>query len=331
MALIVQKFGGTSVADERARGFLAAKARADRARGDSVVLVVSAMGRRGAPYATDTLLDLLAPFESGADAAVRDLIVSCGEIVSSCLIASYLASLGTPAVPLTAYTAGIRSEGPYGDAVPVSADLVRIQSLLDAGTIPVVAGFQGVNEEGRIATLGRGGSDTTAVALGAFLNADFVDIYTDVPGVAAADPRVVPEAPFLDYLDYRSMYRLASHGARVLHDRSAQIAEAHGVRVRVRSTFDDLEGTLIGPDRPGANEPAFLGLASAKTDSDQAVVTALFRTRRGGEGIEAAVQAAKALSRERISSADPDVAAFRCPAAEAPDLTRALFAALRER
>ena len=329
MALIVQKFGGTSVADERARGFLAAKAQAARARGDGVILVVSAMGRRGAPYATDTLLDLLEPF--GADAAARDLVVSCGEIVSSCLVASFLASLGTPAVPLTAYTAGIRAEGPFGDAVPVAADVARIRALLDAGKTPVVTGFQGVNPDGQTVTLGRGGSDTTAVALGAFMGADFVDIYTDVPGVAAADPRVIPEAPFLDYLDYGSMYRLASHGARVLHDRSAQIAEARGVRVRVRSTFDDLEGTLIGPERPGVKEQAFLGIASSKEGPGSALVTILFRTGRGKEGLEKAVKSAAGLYRERVESADPDVAAFRCPASESAALARALFEAFRER
>lgn len=329
MALIVQKFGGTSVADEKAREHLAAKAEAARARGDRVVLVVSAMGRRGAPYATDTLLDLLAPFGDGADAAIRDLMVSCGEVVSACLVAAFLSSRGTPAVPMTAFTAGIRAEGPYGDAAPTAADTARIRAILDAGKVPVVTGFQGVNPEGQVATLGRGGSDTTAVALAAFLGADYADIYTDVPGVAAADPRIVPEAPFLDFLDYRSMYRLAAFGARVLHDRSARIAEDRGVRVRVLSTFDDKPGTLIGPARPGTAEPAFLGIAVDKKNPESSVVTILFRTGRGAEGVGKAARVAESWSRDRVPSEDPDAASFRCPAAAAPDLARALFAAFR--
>ncbi len=326
MALIVQKFGGTSVADEKGRGLLAAKAEAARARGDRVILVVSAMGRRGAPYATDTLLDLLEPF--GADGRTKDLVASCGETISCCLVSAFLSSRGTPAVPLTAYSAGIRAEGPYGDAAPTAADAARIRTLLEEGKIPVVTGFQGINPEGYLATLGRGGSDTTAVAVGAALKADFVDIYTDVPGVAAADPRIVPEAPFLEYLDYRSMYRLATQGARVLHDRSAQIAERYGLRVRVRSTFDDLEGTLVGPERAGVREPAFLGIAVLKETPESSRVTALFRSGRGGEGIEAAIRAAAAYDPERAASEDPDVASFRCAAETAPDLARALFRAL---
>ena len=329
MALIVQKFGGTSVADEKARNHLAAKAEAALARGDRVILVVSAMGRRGAPYATDTLLDLLAPFGDGADPAVRDLVASCGETISACLVAAFLSSRGTPAVPMTAFTAGIRADGPYGDASPTAADVSRIRAVLDAGKVPVVTGFQGVNPEGQLATLGRGGSDTTAVALAAFLEADYADIYTDVPGVAAADPRIVPDAPFLDYLDYRSMYRLAVFGARVLHDRSAKIAEEHGVRVRVLSTFDDRPGTLIGPERAGSAEPAFLGIAVDKKSPESSVVTILFRTGRGGEGIGKAARAAAPWSRERIPSEDPDALSFLCPAASAPDLARALFAACK--
>lgn len=329
MALIVQKFGGTSVADEKAREHLAAKAEAARARGDRVVLVVSAMGRRGAPYATDTLLDLLAPFGDGADPAIRDLAASCGEVISACLVAAFLSSRGTPAVPMTAFTAGIRAEGPYGDAAPVAADAARIRAVSDAGKVPVVTGFQGLNPDGQIVTLGRGGSDTTAVALAAYLGADYADIYTDVPGVAAADPRIVPDAPFLDYLDYRSMYRLAAYGARVLHDRSAKIAEERGVRIRVLSTFDDRPGTLIGPERPGTAEPAFLGIAVDKKSPEFSVVTILFRTGRGGERVGKAAQAAAPWTRDRIPLEDPDAAAFRCPAASAPDLARALFAAFR--
>jgi aspartate kinase len=281
---------------------------------------VSAMGRRGAHYATDTLLDLV----PDAAPATRDLIVSCGEVISACLLSAMLESRGIPSRPFTAYTAGLQAEGPYGDASPTGLDGEALRQALDAGMVPVVTGFQGVLPDGSLATLGRGGSDTSGVALGAYLGADYVDIYTDVPGVAMADPRIVPEAPFLPYLDYRSMVRLATHGARVLHDRSAVIAEEKQVSVRVRSTFDDGAGTVIGPERADSPTPDFLGIAVAKPGKGQARVVAVCRTGKGGLFKQAIIDAAK---RSPENQPDPDALAFMCTEVEAPELARTLFRA----
>lgn len=320
MGLIVQKFGGTSVAEPASRERILQKVVAARAAGDKPLLVVSAMGRRGASYATDTLLDMVA----GAAPATRDLIVSCGEVISACLLSSMLESRGIPSKPFTAYSAGIQAEGPYEDASPAGLDEKALRQALDAGIVPVVTGFQGVLPDGSLATLGRGGSDTTGVALGAYLGADYVDIYTDVPGVAMADPRIVPEAPFLAYLDYRSMVRLATHGARVLHDRSAMIAEAKQVSVRVRSTFDDGAGTVIGPERADSPTPDFLGIAVAKLGKGQARVVAVCRTGKGELFKKAILDAAK---RPADSQDDVDALAFVCGEDEAPELARTLFKA----
>ena len=320
MGLIVQKFGGTSVAEPASRERILQKVAAARAAGDRPLLVVSAMGRRSASYATDTLLDMV----PGATPATKDLIVSCGEVISACLLSAMLESRGIPSKPFTAYTAGIQADGPFGDASPTGLDGKALRQALEAGIVPVVTGFQGVLPDGNLATLGRGGSDTTGVALGAYLGADYVDIYTDVPGVAMADPRIVPEAPFLPYLDYRSMVRLAAHGARVLHDRSAMIAEEKQVSVRVRSTFDDGPGTMIGPERSDLPAPDFLGIAVAKPGNGQARVVAVCKTGKGGLFSQAVLQA---VGRPTEAQADPDVMAFSCTEEEAPELARQLFKA----
>lgn len=330
VAFIVQKFGGTSVANPEARERLLEKVEAARAHGDRIVVVVSAMGRKGAPYATDTLLGLLDESRDGDESGmIRDLLASCGETMSACLVASLLSARGTRAVPMTAYTAGISASGPYGDAQITDVDARRIIAVVDSGSVPVVAGFQAVGPDGSIVTIGRGGSDTSAVAIGAWAKADYVDIYTDVPGVAAADPRVVPDAPFLLRLDYRSMYRLASNGARVLHDRSALIGERFGVKIRVRSTFDDGEGTLISADPMSGNSPMVLGVASNKTEHE-AVVTIVCREGTGAAVKPLAMAAAANAGARSVTGSDVDALAFSCRVDEAPALVRALFDAVRK-
>lgn len=320
MGLIIQKFGGTSVAEPTSRERILQKVEAARAAGDRPLLVVSAMGRRGASYATDTLLDMV----PAASPEAQDLMISCGEVISACVMSTMLAARGIPSRPFSAYTAGIKAEGPYGDANPVGLEGQALKRALETGVVPVVTGFQGILPDGSLATLGRGGSDTTGVALGAYLGADFVDIYTDVPGVAMADPRIIPEAPFLPYLDYRSMVRLATHGARVLHDRSAVIAEEREVKVRVRSTFDDGPGTMIGPERIDMPVPDFLGVAVAKPEKGRARVVAVCRRGQGERFSQAIAQAA---GRPIEAQKDPDALAFSCPEEEAADLARTLFRA----
>ena len=347
MALIVQKFGGTSVADPAARELMLRKVEAARSKGDRIVVVVSAMGRKGAPYATDTLLGLLGEARGAAAVSVgacgsgaataaggrtRDLLASCGETISACLVASLLCARGTPATPMTAYTAGMRADGPFENADIASVDGERVMNAVRAGIVPVITGFQAVNPDGDIVTIGRGGSDTTAVAVGAAIGADYVDIYTDVPGVAAADPRIVPGAPFLARLDYPSMFRLASNGARVLHDRSALLGERSGARIRVRSTFDDGEGTLVSAEPLPAGAPAILGIASV-AKGDGAVVTVVCAEGRAAGIRTRAVAAAEAAGATPAvtaadADADADALSFWCPAGEAPDLVRALFSAV---
>ncbi len=332
VAFIVQKFGGTSVANADAREQMLRKVEAARSRGDRVVVVVSAMGRKGAPYATDTLLGLLD--EAGGSAAggpsdglIRDLMASCGETISACLVAELLSARGTKAVPMTAYSAGIRASGPYGDAEISDVDARAIMAVVDSGSVPVVAGFQAVAPNGGIVTIGRGGSDTSAVAVGAWAKADFVDIYTDVPGVATADPRVVPDAPFLARLDYRSMYRLATNGARVLHDRSALLGERFGVKIRVRSTFDEAEGTLVSAEPLSDGSPALLGIASNKT-ADGAIVTVVCRNGSAASVSGIAAKAAAGAGGTLTHNDDGDAISFSCAAAASPALVLALFMAL---
>ncbi|HON42343.1 MAG TPA: aspartate kinase, partial [Bacillota bacterium] len=215
MGIVVQKFGGTSVANEESRGMLVAKVTEARHDGKDVVVVVSAMGRKPAPYATDTLLDLVGSVCKSAPARERDAIAACGEIISTVVVATALEAAGCPAVSLTGGQAGISTDSNYTDARITKIEPRRILEVLSDGKVAVVAGFQGVTETGDVTTLGRGGSDTTAAALGATLGAEIVEIYTDVEGVMTADPRVVPEARFQDTMSYTDLIEMANQGAKV--------------------------------------------------------------------------------------------------------------------
>jgi aspartate kinase len=330
MAFIIQKYGGTSLADAASREILAKKVVAARSQGDTVVLVVSAMGRRGDPYATDTLLDMLKEYGGGAGGLTLDLIASCGEIISCCVIASLLNSKGIRALPMSAYSAGIEAGGSFGDATPRRLDPSRILTVLENESIPIVAGFQGIDSQGRIYTFGRGGSDTTAVVLASALGADFVDIYKDVPGVAKADPRVIPDAPFMAFLDYDSMFRLANHGARVLHDKSAILARDSGIKIRVRPTFDDGEGTLIASPGTGYSTPHFIGLATNSMSDGRLKVTAVFARGEGGQEagrIAQLVQTGK-FSAVPVDCGDPDTFAFACNSSDGREFAIALYSIL---
>lgn len=332
MAFIIQKYGGTSLADAASREILAQKVGAARAAGDTIALVVSAMGRRGDPYATDTLLDLLKEYDGGADGLTSDLIASCGELISCSLIASLLNAKGLRAVPLSAFSAGIQAEGAFGDANPQPLNSGKIRAAMNGGTIPVIAGFQGFDSLGRVHTLGRGGSDTTAVLVAAALGADFVDIYKDVPGVAKADPRVIPGAPFMKFLDYDSMFRLANHGARVLHDKSAILARDAGIKIRVRSTFDEGEGTLIASPEGSYSVPHFIGLATSALPDSRLKVTAVLAR---GEGAKEADRIARALKADNFSavpleSNDPDAFAFVCDSSDGKAFAVTLYSTLAQ-
>ena len=223
-----------------------------REQGYAVVAVVSAMGRAGDPYSTDTLLSL-AERPAGGSAPARELdqLASAGEIIACAVVACELHAAGWPAVSLTGAQAGIVTDGCFGQARIVEVRTERVVRELSEGRIPVVAGFQGVTHAGDVTTLGRGGSDTTAAALGVALGAELVEIYTDVDGLKAADPRVVPEAPTLRSVAYREAAELAHLGARVIHPRAVEIAMEGHVPLRIRETGSDDPGTLVWDRVPG--------------------------------------------------------------------------------
>ena len=264
----VMKFGGTSVASAEARAAVVARVSERHARGDRIVVVVSAMGRRGEPYATDTLLDLCAVRDERLAPRELDAIAACGEDLAAAVIASELLARGLPAVSLRGFQAGIITDGVFQNARIQRIETRHVSKRLEEGRIVVVTGFQGVSPDGDITTLGRGGSDTSAVALGVALLADEVEIFTDVDGIYSADPRLVPEAQIIPVLPYREAAEMGHSGAGVLHPRAAEIAERHSIPVRICSTFTDARGTLLQPADPpveGGLDPRADRLARAVT------------------------------------------------------------------
>jgi len=246
MALIVQKFGGTSLASPEGRERVAEIVCRAKAEGHEPVVVVSAMGRYPDVYSTDGLLKLIESYARWQDSREKDLLMSCGEIISAVIVAHLLRSKGCPAVALTGGQAGIVTTRDHCDAHIVRVDTERIRRHLRRRETVVVAGFQGVTEDGEITTLGRGGSDTTAAALGCALGAERVEIYTDVNGIMTADPHLVKSASTVSCLSYREVCEMAEMGARVIHPRAVEIAMEGGLPIVIRSTFSDEEGTVIG-------------------------------------------------------------------------------------
>src|SRR5256885_2360895 len=234
MPIVVQKFGGTSVADSQK--ILAAARKAIRAQqeGNQVVMVLSAMG-----HSTDVLVDLAGQITDRPNAREMDMLLSTGEQVSVALMAMAIQSLGHKAVSLTGAQIGIRTDSTHTKARIHSISTDRMRQLLDEDNIVIAAGFQGIDENYNITTLGRGGSDTTAVALAAVLRADACEIYTDVDGVYTTDPRMLPEARRMKRISYDEMLELASLGAAVMHSRSIEFAKKFAVPVHVRSSFSD--------------------------------------------------------------------------------------------
>lgn len=245
MRILVQKFGGTSLSDASARTHAIRHIKQALAESYQLVVVVSAMGRKGEPYATDSLLELIRQNGNRLPPRERDLLLHCGEIISATVLCSLLEAEQIPSVVLTGAQAGIRTNDRFGDARIESIQTSRIVRALSEGKVAIVPGFQGVTSGGDITTLGRGGSDTTATALGAALRAERVDIFTDVSGVFTADPRIVSEAKPLAKVTYAEICNMANQGAKVIHPRAVEVAMAAGVPIRVRSTFSDDEGTLV--------------------------------------------------------------------------------------
>ena len=240
MALVVQKYGGSSVSDVDAMRRVARRIVATRQAGNTVVVVVSAMGDT-----TDELLDQAAALTTHAPAREMDILLSAGERISMALLAMAVTELGVPAQAYTGAQAGVLTDSKYGKASIVGVLPERVARSIQTGAVAIVAGFQGINEVEDTTTLGRGGSDTTAVALAAALNADVCEIYTDVDGLFTADPRIVPTAKRIESLSSEETLELAAHGAKILHLRAVEYARRFGVPLHVRSSFSDKTGTWI--------------------------------------------------------------------------------------
>lgn len=256
MRVLVQKFGGTSVANPERRAQVAAKVSEAVSRGYSPVVVVSAIGRSGDPYATDTFIKMVSNIYSEVPKREMDLLMSCGEVISGAVMVSTLQSLGLEAVLFTGGQAGIITNDCFGDAKIIRIEPDKIMKQLEEGKVVIVTGFQGMTEDGQTTTLGRGGSDTTAAAIGVALNAEAIDIYTDVDGIMTADPRIVEDAKILDVVTYNDICHLAHQGAKVIHPRAVEIAMQKNIPLRVKCTFTDAPGTLVTNMQPNANEGA---------------------------------------------------------------------------
>jgi len=266
MALVVQKFGGTSMGSiERIRDFVAKRVLEEKSKGNQVVVVVSAMAGE-----TDRLINLVKSITDEPNERDMDFVVSTGEQVSAGLLSITLNHMGHPAVALSGWQAGIKTDDAFTKARILEIDTSRIKRHLDEGKVVIITGFQGITEEGEITTLGRGGSDTSAVALAAALKADRCDIYTDVDGVYTADPRIVEEARRIPVLSYEEMLELASLGAKVLQIRSVEFAMKYKVPLRVRSTFTG--GTLIKEEDETMERVVVRGIAHNKNEARITVV-----------------------------------------------------------
>jgi aspartate kinase len=274
VALIVQKFGGSSVADAESIKRVAKRIVATRKAGNEVVVAVSAMGDT-----TDNLLDLAHEVTLLPAPRELDMLLTAGERISMALLAMAIKSMGFDARSFTGSQAGMITDAQHGSARIVDVTPGRVRDALDEGAIAIVAGFQGFNRgTGDITTLGRGGSDTTAVALAAALDADVCEIYTDVDGIFTADPRIVPRARRVPRITSEEMLELAAAGAKVLHIRAVEYARRHGVTLHVRSSFSNKQGTIVynpagpGLDENGATveEPVIAGVA---TDLSEAKIT----------------------------------------------------------
>jgi aspartate kinase len=340
VALIVQKYGGSSVADAESIKRVAKRIVDTRRAGNDVVVAVSAMGDT-----TDELLDLASEVAPIPAPRELDMLLSSGERISMALLAMAIHSMGFEARSFTGSQAGMITDARHGAARIVDVTPIRLREALDEGAIVIVAGFQGFNRDTRdITTLGRGGSDTTAVALAAALDADVCEIYSDVDGIFTADPRVVPKARKLEAISSEEMLELAANGAKVLYIRAVEYARRHGVLIHARSTFSSAEGTLVVDEaRRGELTAAFPQLkgdhmeepvvAGVATDLSQAKITVLgvpdvpgkaaeiFKiVARSGANVDMIVQniSAAATGRTDIS--------FTLPKADAATALRALAA-----
>ncbi|WP_099187170.1 aspartate kinase [Tepidibacter mesophilus] len=246
MNILVQKFGGTSVESYEKMDKVCEIIKKHKDDGYDLVIVVSAMGRKGAPYATDTLIQLCKQANEDMSKRELDLIMSCGEIISGTLLVNILKSKKINSILLTGAQAGIITNGKYGDSSVVKVNPQRIKKELEKNNVVVVTGFQGITEDGEVTTLGRGGSDTSAVIVGAGLSAKIVEIYTDVDGIMTADPRIEPNAKVIECINYDDVFQMAEKGAKVIHPRAVEIAKNNNIVLKIKNTSNPENGTSIG-------------------------------------------------------------------------------------
>ena len=317
MALVVQKYGGSSVADIEAMRRVARRVAATRRAGNTVVVVVSAMGDT-----TDDLLDMADALTHDPPAREMDILLSAGERISMALLAMAVGELGVPARAYTGAQAGVLTDSRYGRASIVGVIPERIARTIQMGAVAVVAGFQGINEVEDVTTLGRGGSDTTAVALAAALNADVCEIYTDVDGLFTADPRIVPTARRIESLTSEETLEMAANGAKILHLRAVEYARRFGVPLHVRSSFSDKTGTwiydgrragafvppvIVGPAASPASAPSADAVGGADAESADA---------GGADAVDTAGAGAAGSAPARIPAPAGGSAPARLPAAD---------------
>lgn len=260
MAKIVKKFGGTSLKNEEKVNLAVKEVVKSIENGDEVTVVVSAMGTEGDPYATNTLIDLLKNVSPEVDPRKQDLMMSCGEIISASLFAHYLDSEGYPAVPMTGYKAGIFTDDNFGNASIIDIDPVRINHHTSQGKPVVLAGFQGRTVQGEITTLGRGGSDTTALAVADQLDADYVELFTDVPGVAVADPKIVDDPKYFTSISPESLLKISENGPEIVHTPAITQANRSNIPIYIKCTWDRRNQTRVANSDSGTDQP--IGIAS---------------------------------------------------------------------
>lgn len=245
MKIIVQKFGGTSLATPEKRNEALNKIIAVKKRGHFPVVVVSAIGRKGEPYATDTLIGFATGMETGIKPRDLDMLISCGETISAVVVAAALNAKGIDAVALTGGQAGIITDNNHGNATVTKVDPNKILRYIEKGCVPIITGFQGITEYGDITTLGRGGSDVTAAILGRALDAYRVEVYTDVDGIMTADPKVVNNAKIISHIDYNEIFQMADSGSKVIHPRAVEVAMGSNLPLVIKNTSSDAPGTMV--------------------------------------------------------------------------------------
>lgn len=264
MKILVQKFGGTSVSTHERRQNAVGKILDAKKNGYSPVVVVSAMGRKGQPYATDTLLSLLSSQFKSKNKFASDLIMSCGEVISTVVMSDEISKCGFKAFPFMGGQASVITDDNYGDASVLNVDGKNLIDVMKQDGIPVVAGFQGMTKKGFITTLGRGGSDVTAVLLGNALAAERVEIYTDVDGIMTADPRIVKDASLIKNISYNEVFQLADQGAKVIHPRAVKLAMESSIPLVIKNTMNDVKGTVISNYMAEERQKPVSGITSMK-------------------------------------------------------------------